>query len=59
MTKYQVTFKGETIRLAVIRNGIVSVKRFETVPSLINHIKENDLDVCVGDVKIVKERNKQ
>lgn len=55
MTKYQVLFKKDgTVRFAIIKNGMVSVEHFTTVSSLVNYLNENDLDVCVGDVKVEK-----
>ena len=55
MTKYQVLFKKDgTGRFAIIKNGTVSVQRFNTVSALVNHLNENDYDVCVGDAKVEK-----
>ena len=55
MTKYQVLFKKDgTVRFAIIKNGIVRIERFDAVSSLVNYINENDLDVCIGDVKVEK-----
>ena len=55
MTKYQVLFKKDgTIRFATFKNGTVSIEHITTVSALVNYINENDLDVCVEDVKVEK-----